>query len=371
MLFPYGPRPNRHKTGSPFGRLGFAPEPGFSLSGPLVDGGSVRISGSGFGTKPNGAAPLYFYELGNGVRTLDPRSRGTHADTWESNCSLQTDQVAPNRSKSLRYTFYMDGVGHSALSGDAGFSDAHDIGAVPDHYLFTRMRINADGTDLFAGLATYNIKGQRVWAPADNDPRQNISGPRMGSPDAAPGGPRLKIENMTATDTFAAGDEANLFGFRKDEWITDEWQSHTGGIDVVDSTWRFYRNGVAIDHEFLASTSFVGRKTPDQEDFCNNVFHYQEQFSGDPGFQIYWWLDFWYVEDSWHRILLSEEPTYDAGTITPTVVYNREPQIPTAWADTEIDMDLRFGIFGIPVGKYLYVTSGAGVGQKVGQFIAL
>ena len=78
--------------------------------------------------------------------------------------------------------------------------------------------------------------------------------------------------------------------------------------------------------------------------------------------------DILYLDDSFFHIIISDEPTWEAASVGPEVFYEREIQIPTAWADDSITITMRRGVHSSFSGKSLYVIDSAGAAQKIGQF---
>lgn len=347
---------------------GFTPESGFGLTGNIGDGNSVTITGSGFGTKPNGAKPWLFFEIGKGVLDIDPRSRGTWTTDWSTRTSLEQTVVAPNRTHSLE--FQLSQVGGSSAINASGF-DMNAGSIKDDTYAFLRIHNNFDGIDLFAGQPSYNIKGMRFWFVVGAN---NVIAPLYGQQNDSDGNPRMS--NTTGPtlffDNLGAAEEA-VFGFRKNEWITDEWELHQGAVDTDEATLKVSRNGYPNVQSpggtigDPAAGTFISRDTADPN-LYNLFFLYQDQnTTPGPSFDAFMRVDLFYLEDSICHIILSNEPTWEAATASPEVFYEREPQIPTAWADDEVTFTMRRGVHSDFGGKYIYITDSAGTTQKTGQ----
>ena len=354
----------------PFG-IGFAPEPGFSLNGSMVDGGSVTLSGTGFGTKPNGAAPFGFIELGNGVEDFDARSRGSWTTDWNPSASMQQNVVAPNRTHSFEYPFDQDDTSQPAVN-----NTQFDIGGTADDlYLFVRRHINADGLDMDGANTNYNLKGPRYHPGLIGD--NNLISQAYGQAADANGDPRFTAENTEMGGSYfmngAAGIQ-DLFGLRKNEWVTEEWELHqSSAVDVSDATLKNSRDGFPDERcppSPGSDTNFISRTTA-FPNLYSWLFLYQDQLQGDPGFQMMVRMDLVYIEDSKCHIILSDEPTWEAATADPRVIYTREPQIITAWAANSIVMDLRVGVHDSLVNNIMYAIDRNGVSQKAGTFIYL
>jgi len=151
---------------------------------------------------------------------------------------------------------------------------------------------------------------------------------------------------------------------------------NSSAVDVNDGTTKHSVNGYANDFAPGAAqgTVFTSRTTA-LPALYQELFMHQESTVGNPGFQMKISYDVLYVDDSLCHIIISEEAAWDAATAPsfsnpgdPEVFYVREPQIPTAWADTSITCQIRQGTHASLSGKYLYVIDSSGVSQKIGQF---
>lgn len=74
------------------------------------------------------------------------------------------------------------------------------------------------------------------------------------------------------------------------------------------------------------------------------------------------YVDSYYIDDSWKRLVISSSSTW-AG------VTDAEIQLPRTWSDTDISLKIRGGgALGSLVGKYLYWVDGSNVGTRAGVF---
>lgn len=345
---------DQHLLNSP---VGFAAEAGFSISGEIADGNSIIITGTSFGTKPNGVGPMFYFELGLNNGSPGTGSRGTYTDGW--NNSFTQTVVAPNRTHALEMLL------EASPSKNMNVSQI-DVGSTKtDLYMMARVHINADGDDLFADDTAYN---QKPFRYSQASPSNNIVWPSVGAQDRADGNPRLASEFVgEGTHFFNADGVAirDVFGLRKNEWVTDECEYHQGDVDVSEGTIKLIRNGVIHTHSPNGGANFVTR-TAAFPNLMHNFVLWQDQKSEGAQFSVR--ADFLYLDDSFARIIISEEATWEAATASPEVFFVREVQIPTAWANLEITFTIRQGIHTLLAGKYLYVVDSAGIDQKIGQF---
>lgn len=102
---------------------------------------------------------------------------------------------------------------------------------------------------------------------------------------------------------------------------------------------------------------------------------------GDPVFQQVWiggylgntdadgmettiYYDDVYFDDSWARVEIGDAPQYDACT-------HRETQLPQAWSNNAVEVDLNLGAFEAGETAYLYVTDEEGRVNSTGYAITL
>lgn len=339
----------------------FLPESGFSLAGTIGDGNSLTLTGTGFGTKPNGVGPWLYWEFGKNSVVKGAGSRGVFTDSWITNATMLQNTVAPNRTHSLEMDLAV--IGNSKSMHTSIILMPTDI---VDFYMFERSYFDQDGIDMFAFNSIYNIKEHRFSA-LSADGFNNIFSPNEGQSNSVAGNPRLGSENVgEGTHFFAsAGGFRDVFGLRKNEWKTDEWEFHQGAVDVSEATIKLMRNGVVHTHSPNGGANFISRTTVAPTLMFRFAYMQSAKVSGGKVFS-----DFLYLEDSFCRITLSNEPTWEAATADPEVFYIREPQIPTGWVDLETIFTMRQGIHDTLIGLYLYVTDKNGVTQKAGAFVA-
>src|SRR5690242_9218340 len=101
-------------SGAGGGGSGFTPDSGFGSSGTFSDGQSVTITkaAGGFGTKPNGAKPLIYWNPGqDGVTTLNALSRKTTWDVNPTRGTIQQNQLLTGSAHSYEITSFTGGPG--------------------------------------------------------------------------------------------------------------------------------------------------------------------------------------------------------------------------------------------------------------------
>lgn len=316
---------------------GFAPQSGFSLSGNLAEGSTLTIakSGGGFGAKPNGAAPLYWWPFERDL-ALSPLSRGTFTGSLRG--EIATTVRPRNAAGALRFDMYIK---------EGGGVQGADVGAnKPKVFVWLRRYWGLDASE--------GVKPFRFWP----------QWPPGGSPDyyhsfdAGQKGSKLTVENPTDSNWFHVEDVA------LSQWQVEEYYHSIGSIDVADSIINYEQNarlGPLTTQRWLLRTS----ANPGYLRYCN--FDQCSNSNWAPGSYIY--HSGVYIDDSWCRVVISDEPSYQHVTREiGTPPYWREIQIPTAWSDGSVSFVLRQGAHSSLAGKSLYVLRNDGTPFKVGAF---
>ena len=128
--------------------------------------------------------------------------------------------------------------------------------------------------------------------------------------------------------------------------------------DVEDGTFSF-----SIDNEWPMDAKFGPVLTRNSEHPYPKGQLYMSQVSNGakPGSYVYY--DALYVDESWHRALLSSFDRYDDAR-------DLEIQIPTAWEDGRIEFKVRLGSLDSSGPLYLYVVDGEGRVNNSGFLIS-
>lgn len=308
-----------------------------NVAGPLRDGETLVVQGTGFGVK-NHAAPIYWADFESGI---DPSPLGRRT-TWDefSSSLARTDVLAAPGSQ-------------YAVRGDLGL----DIGNYPvivlglKQYEADKMYIFVKryyATDL--SLFYNNLKTLRFWHNLDAGPLIHdwYTAYVTGSP----------IAFCELTETYAHWLTRPIVA--GNTWITQEYEYKTGDIDQANGIVHQYENGVNVsssadirDDNFVMRTSAYPDKYNDwfiQDDVSN--YH-----TTQPGNFVYY--DDVYMDDSWARVMIGNKPTWTEST-------QREIQIPSAWSDNSISVTLNQGGFPSFNSAYLYVIDPDGNVNQTG-----
>jgi hypothetical protein len=299
------------------------------VTGSVSDRSTITISGSGFGTKPNGAKPFLYWNPGATASTnLDPNSRMTAWEDAPQWGSILRNQMAPNSVASYEVSVATTGS-EAIIDGFAFTSDRL--------YLFNKWRVNFDGQQAYAQRADWNMKGWRWWY--DDFSHDIVNG---FADNEVNGNPRYYMENTSSGPSYAG------MGLPTNAWMTEEWQMVQGDMDVSNANLKVFQNGKqTVNYADKSRTSGYPSK-------YNKLFsHQMERVSGPSTWKL--WYDIVYVDDSWARVVVSDQPTWNTGASQGI-----EIQIPTAWSDTSITVVLRQGAFSSLAGKYLYVIGTSG-----------
>ena len=134
-------------------------------------------------------------------------------------------------------------------------------------------------------------------------------------------------------------------------WKTEELEYQTSGIDVRDGIFNFYQNGV------LGTDSKFRNRNAAAPERYNSVVQSQVSHLAQIGSLMYY--DSLYIDDSWHRVVLCTNDNFSQCT-------DREVQIPTAWSDNEVVVEINAGGLDLSAPLYLYVISENGFANITG-----
>ena len=136
------------------------------------------------------------------------------------------------------------------------------------------------------------------------------------------------------------------------EWKVEELQYQTSSIDVVDGTFNFYQKGV------LGTDNKFRNRSSDEPNRYNSIVQSQVSHNAQPGSVMYY--DALYVDDTWHRVVISEGSTWATRG-------NVEVQIPAEWNDNQIVINTNLAGLNIATTPlYLYVVDKNGIANENG-----
>jgi len=290
-----------------------------------VNGGVLTVNGSGFGTKAN-AKPLLWWNADMGIAAPSPLGRTI---AWDSTFigELSSAIAAPNSTNAVRLNH--DGNTNAILSR-VDFTGTQ-------LYMFRRKYDDFDIT-VDKGSSGFNHKIVRLFDDVSASNGNNIHMGAQGNDGTAY---RQEAE-VTDLDTFWGTGHNQA----PDTWEREELIYQASDLDVQNGIFHFYKGGV-----LPASRGFITRTTA-SPNLYKQLF--QAQVSNGTGPNAYSYYDCLYVDETWHRVMLSTSPTL-AGAA------DLEPQIIAAHSNSQATAHENLGaLSGSAVGKYIYVFDGNG-----------
>jgi hypothetical protein len=340
---------------------GFVPASGFSLAGNIADGSALTVSkaGGGFGTKPNGAKPLYWWPL-DADANPSSLSRNTTNPTATINGALSTALLPSGSTGTWQKDLAAD---ESALFLRVPFTS-------DTLYFWTKRYYDFDFDALLAQHITqdneenygFNLKTFRFWHEWTHDVYHGYNGAESWNSNNPPadGNPRTGAENTMDYSRW------NGHGFVPRTWLVEEVEYRTSSLNTTDGVLNYIRQG---RHEFdRATTRWQFRTTAYPGTYSSLYLDQKSNGSLSSLHPAYEYLDAYYVDDSWCRVMISDESSWQVTTQPSGNSCNREIQVPTAWSDSSINFALRQGSHASLRGKYLYVILQDGTAVKAGAF---
>lgn len=297
-------------------------------SGTMSHGSSITISGSAFGSKggTNANKPLIWADF---ETDINPTSLG-HLTSWDGNENLVRNVGG------TQYTNSGANVVGTRSSGVRAFSFHIE------HTFSSKMYLS--GKRRFSSVSSNNLKIFRMW----NDVPSSFL-----------------VANVSAgvcyDESFtSAPNRFQPITLSANVWRTEEyrWQKSTSNGGVTgNGVWEFRLNGAQEQFlDDLASTlsanygQYLGLQIIDTFDTNDDLAN---------GTTIH--FDDFYVDDTWARVMIGNASTLSASTVL-------EVQIPSAWSDTSITVQVNRGSFGSTDSAYLFVVDANNV-VSAGQAI--
>jgi hypothetical protein len=359
---------------------GFVPAPGLSLVGSISNGSTLTISkpGGGFGAKPHDPKPLLWmpFDTSAAPSSLGRVTSGIVSGQFTYSGTGGADGAGCYVGDAS------DGVGTNAwtveLNSDAWSGSTYDWNSYGLHlYVYRKAKKtfgHYDGND----YPNKNIKILRTWGLSPSGGLQypcyllGASNGRIGL-DGLPNSPYMDYGIPYAVRSSADG-IANA-------WYVEEFQvkgNTDGATPDADLRWEVNGGGPLIQFPCTTwGTWHLSLKNATGDDNDGRVrrlyaVHYVVEGGGPtwvptPAGNRYY-ADDLYVDDSWCRVMISDESSWPTNPGTGAGTSTREIQIPTAWADGSISFVLRQGQHASLSGKSLYVILQDGTALKAGLF---
>lgn len=382
-----------------------------STSGAMVNGSSFHLYGSGFGTKEF-AKPLFWWDVNDGTQA--PNAVLGRSSTWNGEATTDSDFIVPGHVRpGSNASFGRDlGTTEGIVMGWVGFNPlkpiyilrtTYDDFNVNTDYAIRLRYTNPTGTlsvgQMLTGLtsgatgviAREGVGTTTAWffmshsegTIADNaDPQvdfilgetmETATGSCVNSESVGtyrtfnykmlrfwpdPGASQTLIyltqhyqthAYITTENTYSAHGaslhlSSELTGQTPNQWVTEEFLYQTSSdIDVEDGIFYPYKDGVAGLPD--ANQRFVYLDVDSANRYTRFV-NQQVSNGCEPGSVVY--FDHLYADESWQRVLFTNEPTYEGANPI-------EVQIPTAWSDTHVTVQVRTGALNPMLPVYAHV----------------
>lgn len=301
-----------------------------SLSGDVRDGSQVTIAGSGFGTKSR-ARPLVWTNFEDGQ--VSPLSTQQNLDLRGS---ISTALTRTGSSRSLRFDL-------SSTSGAGGLHTQFNSDRL---YVSMKRRYAFSIADSSTwGDIGFNLKVLRLWSDMGSN---NIHFNYQGKEGIGSG--RVAAE-LTNTGTLWTGGSVP---YQANTWTHEEWVYQVSSLNTENGVFDFYRNG-----KLMWNKRFQNRTNSYPDRYRLLYFDQVSNGTGPGPYYVYY--DDIYVDESWHRIVLSDASSWSNAS-------RRELQIPVAWSNGSITFQVNLGDFTASQASnlYLYVVDGEGNANSSG-----
>jgi hypothetical protein len=290
------------------------------VSGTVATGQTIRVNGSGFGSKVP-AAPHVWADFENG---MTPTNLGRQT-SWNGVAALSwTTTEGYKGTKGLKAT---DGNGVWTVRTDY----TNWTRESQKSYIFRRQKMNFLITD-----PTQNWKVWRIWPASANGNYPNI----------------YAGANNGLCNVEMAGNQSGFWGnfnHKSTDWVAEEFLFQaSSAIDTKDGLVVYRANGVektrgAVRTRTSSSPAYM---------VANYVVH--AVLANKSTWTPAWnsnnrvWVDDVYVDTTWSRVMIGNAATYSSCT-------NFEVQIPSAWADGSVTVTAITRSFASGTRAYVYV----------------
>ncbi len=309
------------------------------ISGTLAHGSSITITGTGFGTKIP-AAPLIWADFENATgsgQTPAAQSPSTGTILYQSALTATPPTGVPHSTYAVR------GTPTTAGGVKQNVRLYANIGIPGTDKFFLFVRRYYDHARYWDSDATHMVANYKVFRPDYNDGETDFVLTYM-----LGGG--LRVTNDGVPPNPWAQNVAPMPGFPVVQtWHREEYQMYHGTVDNTDATVKHWQDGL-----LLVDMTFPGLTTAKPGLWTiMDVQNYWSDANGSPPEGAYVYFDDFYLDTSWARVMLGDAATFAACT-------HREIQIPTAWADGSVTVQVNGGTLNSLKNTYLYVIDADG-----------
>jgi hypothetical protein len=319
-----------------------------AVSGALAHGGSVTITGSGFGTKPTPASVVW-----------DNVESGAFSGGWTSSRDLSVSSSVSRHADST-YSGYcnMNVEKHCSFTGGTNGTTWF---AQYWFYLGSNFVWVRNGT-----LSLGNVKIFRLWNSGETS--ENFwmawggydviaSTETVATYDWNPVIPGTSYVDLVLGNDDPGYVDPGWIGWKHfDSNVTSqvwhlfqfEWKEGT-----TDGTFRAWLDGKQIINRSNLNTGSTTKRIYD-------LGFYNSASTGGTNSDFY--LDDAYIDNTWARVEIGDAATYATSA-------HREIQPATAWDNGSLTVTLNRGSFGVSDNAYLYVVDSAGAVNADGYAI--
>jgi len=331
---------------------GFTAETGFAL----LDNGdgtlTITDSQARFGTKPNAAKPVWFFDFGSGSDQPHPTlSRQQKTVVWNSASGTSSAITKGDAASSVKMDVVVGGKGIESVfggDGDKTLTLPANAGRKYFRYLdiyndFTQPDLNNRISSVTGGTYTsVNLKANR-WQS------QNAQTTPY-TPNVYQGG---SYRFLWLGDSGGQYDTVMYdIGSR---WATKQWEIQEEYHEVSSAAGATDANMYCVLDGMQVATR-LNKDSHNGLDPSDPLYRWDHfklanfEVWADPGYAP-WYSNVLYVDDSWCRVYITDKPTWINSEVRAL-----EIQIPLGWAAAQIDFQQRVGALGSFPGKYLWVA---------------
>ncbi|MFV8571121.1 hypothetical protein ACNQ6O_07910 [Marinobacter sp. SBS5] len=285
---------------------------------------TLSVSGSGFTEKKRGA-PLYYFDFENGSKQQSKSSFITNPLT--TNGTLTSQTTPTGEGNALKYRISDD-------YRDVAIPRIEISPAPARLYLYFHRRFDFSiGDSSTWGPSGFNLKVNRFWGNDGNNIYLGYQG-KEGANSA-----RIYAEYTAEGGSVWPGSE---LGQVKGQWTQEEIIYSASDINVKNGKFDFIRNGI------LPYSRTWRMRTSDRPSMYNEIYFDQISNGANTSQDLNIYYDNIYIDDSHHRIYISESPTFSDAK-------KRLIQVPVSWNNNNIQFLFNPG--GSPIDRlYVYIS---------------
>ncbi len=334
---------------------------GVSTAGGLVNGASLTITGSGFGTK-SPAAPYLWADFSNG--SIEPSNLGQQTQWTQIQNMVYSATGGPNNGPyAAGIPLNLTGSGSDdawALAIDAKGFTWNDLSA--RYYVFKKSFRNFDVENYLGTGAQLNWKPFRIW-------NLNSSG-NLAYPDWAEGSfnGNYESEGISAYGTTEVSPYAAVNGVPTNpalvagpvsQWFSEEniWQVNSTTTSNDGLYWWYVNNQLVGQLPVnMGWTTYHFIMRDDSTSNGSMIRLYAQGVAANaPSFPLTnaFGMDDIYVDNTWSRVMIGNASTWAASMV-------HDVEIPTAWSDGSVSVILHNDSLPSFDGAYLYVFDSNG-----------